>query len=118
MIATNDQENLILVRPICETLGIDYSSQMQKIKENEDWNSVAVLSTTTESDGTEYETLCLPLEFVSGWLFTINPMDVEPEQEFVLAYLMQCCHALCEEYSQRETNIKHSSFSVEEGGES
>ncbi|KAA6342267.1 hypothetical protein EZS27_009997, partial [termite gut metagenome] len=83
MIASNNPDELIPIRPICETLGLDYSSHMQIIKENEDWNSVAVLSTTTESDGTEYETLCLPLEFVSGWLFTINPIDVEPEQEFV-----------------------------------
>ncbi|KAA6326346.1 hypothetical protein EZS27_024541 [termite gut metagenome] len=111
---TLNPEELIPIRPICAILGLDYSRQVQKIKKNEDLSSVMVLSTTTGPDGKEYETPCLPLKYVAGWLFPIK--DIKSEyQEFVYASLIPHYHALCEEYSLTEMNIKHSSFSVEEG---
>ncbi|KAA6321139.1 hypothetical protein EZS27_029177 [termite gut metagenome] len=96
---TLNPEELIPIRPICEMLGLDYSSQVQKIKEDADLSSTMVLSTIVAADGKEYEEFCLPLECVAGWLFIINPMDMKSEeQEFARIYLMQCYQALCEEY--------------------
>ena len=94
IVSTSD-EQLVAVRPVCDALGIDYKVQWQKIKDDEDLSSVMVLSTTTGADGKQYEMCCLPVEFIYGWLFTINPKNVKPEaQEAVRKYRLLCYRAL------------------------
>lgn len=100
IVAGNDASKLVPIKPICEALGIDFDSQRKKLKDDEDLNSVTVLSTATGSDNKQYEMLCIPLEFVFGWLFTINPKNVKPEaQETVRAYRMECYRALYKHFS-------------------
>lgn len=92
---------LIPIRPICEALGINYANQFTKIKDDPDLSSVVVLSTTTGADGKQYEMTSLPLEFVFGWLFTINPKNVKPEaQEAVRQYRLRCYRALFEYHAE------------------
>lgn len=93
IVSTN--EGLIPIRPICEALGVDYKSQYQKVKESKELESVVVLSTTTGADGKKYEMVCLPVEYIYGWVFSINPGNVKPEvREQVIRYKMECYHAL------------------------
>ena len=94
IVSTSD-EQLVAVKPICEALGIDYKVQWQKIKDDEDFSSTMVLSTTVAGDGKEREMLCLPIHYIFGWLFSINPKNVKPEaQEAVREYRRTCCGAL------------------------
>lgn len=94
IVATSD-EQMVPIRPICEALGIDVENQRKKIQDDEDLSSVAVLSTATGADGKQYEMLCLPIRYVFGWLFTINPKNVKTEaQEAVRAYRRRCYDAL------------------------
>lgn len=98
--AGNDAKKLVPIKPICEALGIDYASQFTKIKNDEDLSSTVVLSTIVATDGKEREMVCLPMEFIFGWLFTINPKNVKPEaQEAVRTYRMQCYHVLYEYFA-------------------
>ena len=80
IVATSD-EQLVPIRPICEALGIDFARQRKKIQEDEDLSSVVVLTPSTGSDGKQYEMLCLPIRYIFGWLFTINPKNVNPESQ-------------------------------------
>ena len=94
IIATSD-EQLVAIRPICEALGISVERQRKKIQEDEDLNSVAALRAATGADGKRYEMLCLPVRYIFGWLFTINPANVKPEaQEAVRVYRRSCYDAL------------------------
>lgn len=94
IVATSD-EQMVPIRPICEALGIDVESQRKKIQDDEDLSSTAVLSTAVGADGKERDMLCLPIRYVFGWLFTINPKNVKPEaQEAVRAYRRRCYDAL------------------------
>ena len=72
IIATSD-EQLVAIRPICEALGIDRKRQQDKIKEHPILSAVGGLKPLTGADGKQYEMFCLPLEYIFGWLFTINP---------------------------------------------
>lgn len=95
IVAGNDSQKLVPIKPICDALGIDYPTQFQKLKDNEDLNSTIGLSPIVAADGRDREMVCLPLEFVFGWLFTINPKNVKPEaQEAVRSYRMECYRAL------------------------
>lgn len=106
IVATNNAEKLVPIKPICEALGIDYKVQWQKIKDDEDLSSVMVLSTTTGGDGKSYEMCCLPVEFIYGWLFTINPKNVKPEaQEAVRKYRMLCYRALYQHFTDHVKRV-------------
>jgi hypothetical protein len=94
IIATSD-EQLVPIRPICEALGIDVERQRRKIQEDEDLNSTAALTPAVGADGKEREMLCLPIRYIFGWMFTINPKNVKPEaQEAVRIYRRKCYDAL------------------------
>lgn len=98
IVATSD-EQLIPIRPICEALGIDAKVQRQKIQDDEDLSSTGVLSTSVGADGKEREMFCLPIRYIFGWLFTINPKNVKPEaQEAVRAYRRRCYDALYQHF--------------------
>ena len=79
IISTNDRQKLVPIKPICTALGIAFEPQYQKLKDDEDLSSVIMLSITTGSDGKKYEMVCLPMEFIFGWIFTISPKNVSPE---------------------------------------
>ncbi len=94
IVATSD-EQLVPIRPICEALGVDFAGQRKKIQEDEDLSSVVDLTPSTGADGKQYEMLCLPIRYIFGWLFTINPANVKPEaQEAVRTYRRRCYDAL------------------------
>lgn len=114
---TNDENNreLVPIRPICEALGIDYSTQLQKLKEDEDLSSTVGLSPTVATDGKEREMVCLPYEFIFGWLFTINPKNVNEEaRETVRKYRMECYKALFYYFSSQTEFMKDKQKIVDE----
>jgi uncharacterized tellurite resistance protein B-like protein len=94
IIATSD-EQLVAIKPICQALGIDHKSQWQKIKDDEDLSSAGMLYATTGADGKQYEMYCLPIRYIFGWLFSINPKNVKPEaRQSVRTYRKACYNAL------------------------
>lgn len=103
----NNDKRLIPIKPICEALGIDWKVQYSKLKEEEDLSATMVLNTTVAADGKEREMVCLPYEFIFGWLFTINPKNVKQEaQSVVRQYRMQCYKALYEHFTEPQTFLK------------
>ena len=55
-------EKLVPVKPICEALEINYSTQVEKIKEHPILSSTIPLRGIVAADGKEREMLCLPLQ--------------------------------------------------------
>lgn len=110
IVSLNYEKVLIPIRPICEAIGIDYPTQYQKIKDDELLASKVGLNPTVGADGKMREMVCLPLEFVFGWLFSINPKNVKEEaKETVSKYRLECYMALFNHFftlprKQIETN--------------
>ena len=101
-LVSDNKEKLVPIKPICEALGIDEDAQRRKLQEDEFLNSVTVLSTATGSDGKQYGMVCLPFEFIFGWLFTINPKNVKEEaREAVSKYRIECYRALYKHFSSQ-----------------
>lgn len=99
-----DRGKLIPIRPICDGLGISVQKQLEKIKEDEDLSSTVTLRVMVAADGKDREMACLPIEFIFGWLFTINPKNVKPEsQNAVRQYRLQCYKALYEYFTEPQT---------------
>lgn len=110
IVSFNNEDIIVPIKPICDAIGVDASSQRKKIDEDEILSSVKVLSTVTGADGKQYEMICLPLAFIYGWLFSINPKNVKEEaRETVSKYRYECYMALFEHFfvqtrKQIETN--------------
>ena len=95
----NDENRLVPIKPICDALGIDAKAQRTKINSDELLNSTGVLSTSVGADGKDREMLCLPIEYIFGWLFSINPKNVKPEaKEFVARYREECYRVLADHF--------------------
>ena len=112
MVENGDQ--LVPIKPICEALGVDVDSQRKKINDDEILSSVTVLSTATGSDKKQYEMVCLPYMYIFGWLFTINPKNVNPEaKETVLKYKQECYVALFKHFADQSDFLKQKQLAVE-----
>lgn len=95
--AVRDENNNIFVpvKPICDAVGIDFASQRNKLQADETLGPTMAIIATVASDEKDREMVCLPLKFIYGWLFTINPGKVAPEaKERVLRYRLECYEAL------------------------
>lgn len=107
IIISENSEKYVAIKPICEAIGVDYSSQLKKIKEDNILNSVVVLSTTTGSDEKQYKMQTLPLRYVFGWLFKIDSRNVKNEvRESVEKYQRQCYDALFDTFTKRNSILK------------
>jgi len=94
-VVEDNAQIMVPIKPICEALGIDEEAQRQKLKDDDFLNSITMLSKVVASDGKEREMVCLPHEFIFGWLFTINPKNVKEEaREAVAKYRIECYRAL------------------------
>ena len=77
-VVDKDGRPYVPIRPICVNLGIDFSSQRQRILRDAVL-SEGVVVITTPSAGGEQEMFCVPLEYLNGWLFGIDERRVAPE---------------------------------------
>lgn len=95
ILVVNEGEKFIPIKPICEALGIAEEPQIKKIKEDDILASTATLKVVVAADGKEREMFSIPYKFVFGWLFTINPKNVNPDaQENVKQYRLKCYEIL------------------------
>lgn len=91
----------VAVKPICENLGLDWSSQKKRIERDDVLNSVMVIMTTTGSDDKNYEMVCLPIDYINGFLFGIDTSRVSEEiRPVVLYYKRECYKALFEFWNE------------------
>jgi hypothetical protein len=95
----------IPLRPLCEYLGLSWSGQRERtIRDRVLSEQVRFVRVTRTNLGGNPEILCLPIEFLNGWLFGINAGRVKPEQqEKVLQYQRDCYRVLWETFNPPPT---------------
>jgi hypothetical protein len=89
------------VRPICDYLGVNWSSQRQRINRDLVLKE-AITSVYVGTSGGPQDMLCLPLDYLNGWLFGINASRVKEEmREKVVQYQRECYRVLAEAFIGR-----------------
>lgn len=86
ILASNVSEGLIPIKPICEALGVDLISQIINIQKHDIFSPAMECRTMVDSDDNEIEIECIPLEFFSVWLFSINPANEDDKAKDDLIY--------------------------------
>jgi hypothetical protein len=95
------------IRPLCEAVGVDWSAQRQRLIRDPVLSDVSrsVVVTTTQLDRRSgqratQKMLCLPAEFLNGWLFGISPDRVRPElRDTVIRYQRECYAVLARAFA-------------------
>ncbi|MGV8987823.1 MAG: phage antirepressor N-terminal domain-containing protein [Cypionkella sp.] len=94
-----DDGVFVAIKPICDTLGIKWSGQLERIKRD------AILAEGIRvmgipSVGGVQETVVLKLELINGWLFGIDDSRVKDEEtrQKVLAYKRECYQTLFQHF--------------------
>lgn len=101
-------EKRIAIRPICDALGVDFSSQLKSLKSDMILNSTMVINTTVGGDRNDREMVTIPIKYVFGWLFGIHPNKVSDDaRENLLRYKMECYDVLWNHFA------KHLEFNEE-----
>lgn len=77
-IATADGKPYVPIKRICINLGLDWNGQYQRIKRDEILSEGMCVMHIPSKGGVQ-ETICLPLEYLNGWLFGIESARVAPE---------------------------------------
>lgn len=87
---------VVAMKPICESIGLDWRSQLQRIKRHPVLcTSVVMMTTQNEGDDQRRETTFLPLKLLNGWLFSVDANRVKPEiREALLMYQAECFDVL------------------------
>jgi len=84
----------IAIKPICEVLNIEYTRQFKNLKNDAILASeLAKQPMQIPGDDQLREYICLPEEFIYGWIFSIRSESKELEQ-----YKRECYHVLYQHF--------------------
>ena len=98
---SHNNQHYIAMKPIVENIGLEWNAQFRRIKRNEILNS-AIAMMATPSNGGEQQMICLPLDYLNGWLFGVDARRVKPEiRSHLLTYQRECFRVLNEHFNKR-----------------
>lgn len=94
------EQVLVPIRPLCEFLGLNWTGQNQRIKRDLVLSKIQTVCVMHTVLGPR-EMICLPLDFLNGWLFGIDAGRVKDElRDKVLRYQMECYRVLAEHFQK------------------
>lgn len=92
----------VAVKPIAEGIGLDYIRAYKQITLHKILSRVLSIQTIHDTTNRRQEMLCLPLNFVNGWLFSIQIAKVKTEVQPILeAYQMECYDVLFQHFFKK-----------------
>jgi hypothetical protein len=94
-----DDGVFVAVKPICESIGIEWRKQQERIK-RDPILAEGITMVGIPSPGGVQETTCLRLDLMNGWLFTIDESRVKDEEvrQKVLSYKRECYRVLADHF--------------------
>lgn len=114
IVSTSDEQKLVPIKPICEALGIDDKAQRNRIYRDDILSSTVVMTTLVAADGKEREMFCLPLEYIFGWLFSIDHERISDDSKaMVLHYKRECYHALFLHFTSRAQFVEQKQIEID-----
>lgn len=83
------------MKPICENIGLAWEPQLLRMKRDDILSSTMIITIIVAEDGKNREMVCLPIEYLNGWLFGIDVKRCKPEiRETLIKYKKECYQAL------------------------
>jgi hypothetical protein len=87
-----EQTQSVVVKDICEAIGVSSKSQISKLQSDDSYESKLI---KVQTKGGMQEVFTIPLSKLNGWLFSINPNKVKPEvKQKLIEYKKECFDVL------------------------
>ena len=93
----HDGKPFVALRPLCDALEIAWEAQFRAIKKDPVLASTVDDLSTVGADGKSRSMLCLPLDYLNGWLFKIDAgryKPGDPRRDRIIAYQRECYRVL------------------------
>ena len=99
----------VAMKPICENIGLAWEPQVLRIKRDEVLSQGMIVMITPTNGGNQ-NMICLPIEYLNGWLFGIDINRCKPEiRDTLIKYKKECYQALHDYWfngkAERETTV-------------
>lgn len=85
------------VKPICENIGLNWDAQRKRISRDDVLSEGAVIMTAPSKGGNQ-EMLCLPIDYLNGWLFGVDAKRVNPGIKDALIQYKKDCYKVLHDY--------------------
>ena len=97
----------VAVKPICERLSVDWSSQHKRLNRETTLRECLVILTIPSAGGPQ-ETVCLPLHMIPGWLFGFDENQIKNAdgREIILRYKRRCYLVLSAHFAPQPAAIE------------
>lgn len=91
----NDDGVFVALKPIVESMGMDWSAQLKRVKRDPILAEGMAIMATPFGRGGDQDAVCLKMDLVNGWLFTIDSARIKDDavREKVILYQREC-HAV------------------------
>lgn len=90
-----DNVHYVAMKPICENIGLNWNAQFERIKRDEVLSSTVRMTRMVAEDGKNRELVCLPIQYLNGWLFGIDVSRVKAEiKDKLIMYKKECYQVL------------------------
>ncbi|MCO5190983.1 MAG: ORF6C domain-containing protein [Anaerolineae bacterium] len=106
-----EREVYVPIRQICDLLGVSYQGQIRRINDDpvlsQKVKGVNVTFTPSGSRGGGMQIAnCLSLNYLNGWLFSINAKRVKPEvRDRLIVYQEKCYQVLAEAFRENRLSV-------------
>ncbi|MEG9531655.1 phage antirepressor N-terminal domain-containing protein [Mannheimia indoligenes] len=129
LVINHNDKPYVPMKQVAENIGLVWHAQFERLQRNEILNSSIRMIRMVAEDGKEREMVCLPLHYLNGWLFGVNPSRVNPEiKDKLIRYQTECYEVLWDYWTtgiakwddirqQRETLEENESESKKRGSE-
>jgi len=117
VVAMADAQPLVFapVRPLCDFLGVGWSGQLRRIN-NDPVLSHVIRQVELNTPGGKHSMQCVPLDYLNGWLFSINANRVKDEIRDRLVRYQRECYLVLRDAFQDPSVTTHPLAQVEQMG--
>ncbi|QPB42235.1 phage antirepressor N-terminal domain-containing protein [Rodentibacter haemolyticus] len=128
LVINHENKPYVPMKQIAENIGLVWHAQFERLQRNEVL-SQGIRVIRIPSNGGEQDAVCLPLYYLNGWLFGVNPSRVKPEIKAKLIEYQKDCYEVLWDYwtlgvakwedirQQREELEENESVSKKRGSE-
>ncbi len=108
LVEVNDQRQVYVpVRPICNYMGVNWSGQYERLQRDPVLSEVMISVRVTRTEDQAREMVCLPLDYVNGWLFGINANRVKAEiRNNLIRYQRECYRVLADAFLPPDLSVQ------------
>lgn len=98
----------LALKPMVEAMGLDWSAQYRRVQRDPILSEGIAMMATPFGRGGSQEAVCLKMELVNGWLFTIESSRIQDDEvrKRVQLYQRECYGALYAHFSGKGAEVE------------